>query len=77
MDIAGDGIEQQLLVEPEGSPVFVNKAVFLDLRKDSEFNTNVEIVVPDTAIPDSTKTEVTVFGDLLGTSIENLASLIR
>jgi CD109 antigen len=77
MDIAGDGIEQQLLVEPEGSPVFVNKAVFLDLRKNSEFNTNVEIVVPDNAIPDSTKSEVTVFGDLLGTSIENLASLIR
>jgi hypothetical protein len=73
----GDGVEEQLLVEPEGTPIYVNKAVFLSLGASKSFNSSVTIDIPETSIPDSTKSEVTIFGNLLGSTLENLDDLIR
>jgi CD109 antigen len=55
----------------------VNKAVLLDLRTAKERSVDFTIDTPSVAVPDSTKSEVSVFGDFLGNSIENLDSLIR
>ncbi|XP_052893248.1 CD109 antigen-like [Anopheles moucheti] len=75
--LAGDGIERQLLVEPEGLPQYVNKALLIDLRSAKDISQTFEVQVPEDAVPDSTKVEVSVIGDVLGSSIENLDSLIR
>lgn len=74
--VAGDGVERQLIVEPEGVTQFKNKAVFIDLSNDHEFKSNITITVPPNAVPDSTKIEASVAGDILGPSIENLDSLM-
>jgi CD109 antigen len=74
--IAGDGVERPLLVVPEGVTQYVNKAVFIDLRSDSEFKTNVTVKIPNNAIPDSARVEASVIGDVLGPSLENLDKLM-
>lgn len=74
--VAGDGVERQLIVEPEGITQYMNKAVFVDLRNNPEFKTNISIVIPRNAIPDSTKIEASAIGDILGPSIENLDKLM-
>jgi CD109 antigen len=74
--IAGDGVERPLLVVPEGITQYVNKAVFIDLRSDSEFKTNVTVKIPNNAIPDSARVEASVIGDVLGPSLENLDKLM-
>jgi uncharacterized protein YfaS (alpha-2-macroglobulin family) len=76
-DSAGDGIEPLLLVEPEGSPIYVNKAVILDLRAEKEKNVNIIIDTPSFAVPDSTESEVSVFGEPLLNTMENFDNLIR
>uniref|UniRef100_A0A2M4B9C0 CD109 antigen n=2 Tax=Anopheles marajoara TaxID=58244 RepID=A0A2M4B9C0_9DIPT len=76
-DVAGDAVERQLLVEPEGLPQYVNKAVFVDLRATPEVTKQFEVEIPRNAVPDSTRIEVAVIGDVLGSTIQNLDSLIR
>uniref|UniRef100_A0A1Q3FP24 CD109 antigen n=1 Tax=Culex tarsalis TaxID=7177 RepID=A0A1Q3FP24_CULTA len=75
--LAGDGVERQLLVEPEGLPQYVNKAAFVDLRSTPEVMKNFTVEVPKNAVPDSTRVEVSVIGDVLGSTVQNLDSLIR
>lgn len=75
-EIAGDGVERQLIVEPEGVTQYMNKAVFIDLRTNPEFKSNISISIPPNAVPDSTKIEASAIGDILGPSIENLDSLM-
>ncbi|GAB0100917.1 CD109 [Sergentomyia squamirostris] len=75
--IAGDGVEQLLLVEPEGVTQYMSKAVFLDLSKESPATASLPFEVPKNAVPDSIHAEVSVLGDLLGSTIENLDKLIK
>jgi CD109 antigen len=74
--VAGDGVERQLIVEPEGVTQYMNKAVFIDLRNNPEFKSNISITIPPNAVPDSTKIEASAIGDILGPSIENLDKLM-
>ena len=74
--MAGDGLERQLIVEPEGVTQYENKAVFVDLRSSPEFKDTVNITIPDNAVPDSTKIEASAIGDILGPTIENLDKLM-
>ena len=74
--VAGDGVEQKLLVVPEGVTQYMNEAVMVDLRNSSEFKTSIEIKVPNNTVEDSTRIEVAVSGDLLVPSIENLDKLM-
>ena len=74
--IAGDGLERQLIVEPEGVTQYENKAVFVDLRSSPEFKDTINITIPDNAVPDSTKIEASAIGDILGPTIENLDKLM-
>ncbi|XP_070505052.1 CD109 antigen-like [Chironomus tepperi] len=75
--MAGDGLEKQLKVEPEGVPQYLNEAVLIDLRSEKEFKKTIDIVVPPEAVPDSTRIEASAIGDILGPSIENLDKLIK
>lgn len=75
-DVAGDAIENQLIVEPEGVTQYMNKAVFVDLRKNSEFKTTIAIAIPPKVVPGSVKVEASAIGDILGPSIENLNNLM-
>uniref|UniRef100_A0A6B2E4V8 CD109 antigen n=1 Tax=Phlebotomus kandelakii TaxID=1109342 RepID=A0A6B2E4V8_9DIPT len=75
--VAGDGVERLLLVEPEGVTQYMSKAVFLDLNKEPNAMASMPFEVPKNAVPDSTHVEVSVLGDLLGSTIENLDKLIR
>lgn len=59
---AGDGIERVLPVEPEGTPQYHNKAVFIDLREKSSHESNFTIEIPRNAVPDSTRIEVAALG---------------
>ena len=74
--LAGDDLERQLLVEPEGVTVFNNQAKYVDLRSRRELKTTIEIDVPSYAVPESTKVEFSVIGDILGPSLENLDQLM-
>lgn len=73
---AGDGFEKKLLVEPEGIPKYENEAMLIDLKNNSNFNSRVKISIPNSAVPDSTRIEAAASGDILGSSIENLESLM-
>ncbi|CRL02685.1 CLUMA_CG015756, isoform A [Clunio marinus] len=75
--IAGDGVERQLIVEPEGVTQYKNKAILIDLRNSSEFQTHAYLKVPLKAVPDSTRIEASAIGDILGPSIDNLDKLIK
>lgn len=63
--LAGDAIEKQLLVVPEGVTQYVNRANFVDLRAKRETATNLTIEIPKNAVPDSTRIEVGVVGKQL------------
>ncbi|XP_055710660.1 thioester-containing protein 1 allele R1-like isoform X3 [Phlebotomus papatasi] len=75
--VAGDGVERMLLVEPEGVTQYMSKAVFMDLNKEPNAMASLPFEVPKNAVPDSTHAEVSVLGDLLGSTIENLDKLIK
>lgn len=74
--MAGDGIERQLKVEPEGVTQFFNESMFIDLRSSAEFSKHFDIEIPVKAVLDSTRIEVAAIGDILGTSINNLDKLM-
>lgn len=61
---AGDGVEKTLLVKPEGVPQYFNKAMLVDLRDKSKFESNFTIEIPKNAISDSTRIEVGAVGML-------------
>jgi CD109 antigen len=73
----GDSIEKRLMVEPEGTTQFVNKAILLDVRDGRAAETSLEVEIPKNVVPDSTKIEISVGGDILGTTLENMDKLIR
>ncbi|GIY59393.1 CD109 antigen [Caerostris extrusa] len=76
---AGDAVVRKLLVKPEGSPQFFNKALLVDLR-DSNVKVMEKVVpisVPKEAVPGSTSVTLSVIGDLLGPTVNNLDKLLR
>ncbi|XP_015369821.1 PREDICTED: CD109 antigen-like isoform X2 [Diuraphis noxia] len=75
--LAGDAIEKKLLVKPEGETIYKNKAIFVDLRKESSFEKNITLEIPNNIVPDSEFIEIGAVGDILGPSTMNLASLIQ
>nr|BAK64112.1 thioester-containing protein [Hasarius adansoni] len=75
----GDAIVKKLLVKPEGSPQFFNKALLVDLRDPSskKIDQTVKINVPGDAVPGSTSVMLSAIGDLLGPTVNNLDKLLR
>ncbi|KAH8362672.1 hypothetical protein KR200_002253, partial [Drosophila serrata] len=75
--LAGDTIHQKLKVEPEGITQFENRAVFINLKNQSEVSQSLEAEIPAEAVPQSEFIEFSVVGDLLGPTLQNLDNLVR
>ena len=79
-DIAGDTVIKQLLVKPEGKTQYLNRALLLDYSKsDNGANNNhlVPLWMPNNAISGSKYLSLSVIGDILGTSLNNLDDLLK
>lgn len=63
--------------QAEGEPQYKNKAVFIDLRNQNSFSTNVTLDMPANIVAGSEQVEISAVGDVLGPSLPNLARLIR
>lgn len=74
---AGDRVLKKLLVKPEGTTLYFNRAVLVDLRKNPTFSGKVKVDIPTYAVPGSSKVEVSAIGDILGTAINNLDGLLQ
>lgn len=75
--LAGDGVQRILQVEPEGVAHFLNIALFVDLKDVSSLEKTLNAEIPEEAVPDSVRAEITCVGDLLGGTIKNANRLIR
>ncbi|XP_017029366.1 thioester-containing protein 1 allele S3-like [Drosophila kikkawai] len=75
--LAGDTIHQKLKVEPEGVTQFENRAIFINLKDQSEISQSLEAEIPAEAVPQSEFIEFSVMGDLLGPTLQNLDNLVR
>ncbi|GBM39099.1 CD109 antigen [Araneus ventricosus] len=78
-DVAGDAIVKKLLVKPEGTPKYFNKALLVDLRDSNSkvIDKTVQISIPNDAVPGSTTVTLSAIGDLLGPTVNNLDKLLR
>lgn len=76
--LAGDSVVKVVEVRPEGVTQYVNKPTIIDLRNSSTFRTKIPINVPvEDVVPDSLKIEVNCFGEIFGSTVQNLNQLIR
>lgn len=75
--MAGDAVEKQLLVVPEGLTQYKNEAFLVDLRAKNTSEEEILLDIPENAVTNSTRVEVSVVGDVFGTTIKNLDKLIR
>ncbi|XP_059489957.1 alpha-2-macroglobulin-like protein 1 isoform X2 [Neocloeon triangulifer] len=73
-----DGITKPIIVKPEGIPVEKTKSLFVCLEGENESALiSWQLEVPQNTVLDSARSEVSVIGDLMGPSLENLDSLVR
>lgn len=75
--LAGDGVQRDLVVEPEGVAQYLNIALLVDLKDVPSLETTLDAEIPEEAVPDSVRAEVTCVGDLLGGTIQNINRMIR
>jgi CD109 antigen len=71
-----DGVEQVIVVKPEGATQYKTKAMYVDLRREKEFKTNFGIEIPENSVQDSIQLEVNVVGDILGPPNHKLDQLM-
>lgn len=73
-----DVIEQNLPVEGEGFPIYVNKPLLLDVSVQDKFQTTLKMDLPPATalVRGSERAEISVVGDIMGVSL-NLEELIR
>ncbi|KAH9490191.1 hypothetical protein Btru_043915 [Bulinus truncatus] len=75
--LARDAVVRQILVKHEGAPVIYNYPVFISLSNNqSDFEKNVAFSLPDSVVQGSQKVRVKVTGDLIGSSLQSLTSLL-
>ncbi|XP_037958206.1 CD109 antigen [Teleopsis dalmanni] len=75
--IAGDTVEGTLLVEYPGATEIVNRGLLFELSSSPQIKENITISIPRNAIPDSTRIEISAVGDVIGSVIGNVESLVR
>ncbi|CAL1532265.1 unnamed protein product [Lymnaea stagnalis] len=76
--IAADGVSRQIVVKPEGAPVNYNVPVFVNLQNTSSqlFERNISFTLPASVVDGSENSRVKATGDLIGSSLSSLTSLI-
>nr|XP_004610717.2 unnamed protein product [Sorex araneus] len=71
-----DTLIKPVLVKPEGVPVEKTHSSLL-CPKGKVVSESVSLEPPKDVVPDSTKAYVTVLGDIMGTALQNLDSLVQ
>ncbi|KAH3835183.1 hypothetical protein DPMN_108530 [Dreissena polymorpha] len=75
--LAADGVQRQLLVEPEGVAKHYSNPILVDLKNQTTFSQVVDISMPQTVVAGSQRIVVTAIGDLLGPTVNNLDKLLQ
>ncbi|KAI0225726.1 CD109 antigen [Lamellibrachia satsuma] len=76
--LAADAVQRMLLVEPEGTPQEYHKSIVVDFSKEAgSLLETVNITFPPDLVEGSEYIKVTAIGDLMGTSIQSLGSLLQ
>jgi uncharacterized membrane protein len=70
-------IVKHLNVRAEGVSEKKYETVIMDLKHQSSGATSLNITVPSDAVPDSTKIEITISGDVVGPMLLQLNKLLR
>ncbi|CAK9293197.1 unnamed protein product [Gordionus sp. m RMFG-2023] len=82
-DMAGDAIEKLLPVKAEGETLFFNKPYLINLNRSSDGKIgtfNEKFVIPwdiGNMVEGSNHLEVSVIGDIMGPSLNNIGNLVR
>lgn len=75
--LAGDSVESSLLVEYPGATETVNRGFLFEMGSSVQRTANVSVRIPRNAIADSAKIEISAVGDVVGSVLGNLESLIN
>ncbi|KJH47840.1 a-macroglobulin complement component [Dictyocaulus viviparus] len=74
---AGDGVEEQLRVEPEGYRVDRNAPIVIDLKNGTDFEKVVQLMWPSDVVKGSQKARFELIGDIMGPVLSNIDGLVR
>ncbi|XP_071955990.1 pregnancy zone protein-like [Antedon mediterranea] len=72
-----DGVQRNLLVEPEGIEKDVTQSSIVCLTDGEDDKSSYEITFPDNTVPDSARVKLQIIGDIMGPALNNLDRLIR
>lgn len=72
-----DAVLQRLKVEPEGIARTQNQDMLMTLENDQTRNTTIQASVPSNIVPGSEYTVLSVSGDIMGSTLENLDKLVN
>nr|ADE45341.1 thioester-containing protein 1.4 [Biomphalaria glabrata] len=76
-NMAADAIVRQILIKHEGAPVVYNNPILINLSNNqSTFEKNIAFTLPDSLVPESQRIRVKVTGDLIGSTVQSLTSLL-
>ncbi|XP_005182170.2 thioester-containing protein 1 allele R1 [Musca domestica] len=76
-DLFSDAVLQHLRVEPEGTGNYQNQVMILKVSgKDNEFSSSLSIKVPSNIVTNSEFITLSMGGDSLGPTLENLNNLV-
>ncbi|KAI6203725.1 hypothetical protein M3Y94_00589600 [Aphelenchoides besseyi] len=79
-DKAGDAVEEQLKVEPEGYRIQRNSPMVIEMQDNGNgtgFERLVDLQFPVDAVEGSQKARVDVIGDIMGPILSNIANLVQ
>ncbi|XP_015780239.1 PREDICTED: CD109 antigen-like [Acropora digitifera] len=72
-----DAVRRNLLVEPEGVLQDYSISMLLDFNTTSNLSRSLDLSVPPNTVEGSARATVSVMGDILGSSLNNLDHLVR
>ncbi|XP_012946903.1 CD109 antigen [Aplysia californica] len=73
---AADAVRRQIYVQAEGAPVSFNYPVFINNKGRKPFKNVIDLPLPPSVVQGSETARVKATGDLLGSSLDNLDSLL-
>ncbi|XP_059152605.1 CD109 antigen-like [Physella acuta] len=74
--MAADAVRGQVNVKLEGAPLTFNNPVYVTLNSSTSFVKSLNITFPTGVVPGSKRIRAAVTGDLLGSSLNSLSSLL-
>ncbi|XP_052279729.1 ovostatin-like isoform X1 [Dreissena polymorpha] len=72
-----DGVQRQLLIEPEGQPHVATRSAYMCVKGGESDSETIELALPVDLVPDSERATVSVVGDIMGPTLSNLKNLLH